>query len=123
MPRPADEETGPSHLYRPEGEPAPAYEEFRDPASAHGWLNAYDETSELPRIAPAAPEGPGPGRADRRRAARDTPGRRSKRVAVAVGALGAASVAALIAGLAVLPSSSPAPSSSSDGARDDRSDA
>ncbi|MEV6760550.1 hypothetical protein AB0N16_07855 [Streptomyces sp. NPDC051105] len=116
MPRPAEEEDGPSHVYRPQGAPAPAYEEFRDPASAHGWLNAYDETRELPRIAPVAPVPPGLGRADRRRAARDTTGRRSKHVAVAVGALGAASVAALIAGFALSPSSS-----SSDGTQDGRS--
>ncbi|MFD3584003.1 hypothetical protein [Streptomyces sp. NPDC058683] len=112
MPRPAEEEDGPSRVHRPQGAPAPAYEEFRDPASAHGWLNAYDETRELPRIAPVAPVPPGLGRADRRRAARDTTGRRAKPVAVAVGALGAASVAALIAGFALSPS---------DGTQDGRS--
>lgn len=83
MPRPADEATGPAGLYHSGGGPAPAYEEFGDPASAHGWLNAYHETRELPRIAAGVPEQPGPGRAERRRAARDTPGRRSKRVVVA----------------------------------------
>ncbi|MFF7978202.1 hypothetical protein ACFZDK_03595 [Streptomyces sp. NPDC007901] len=102
MPRPAEDETGAPSVYQPQGEPAPPYGEYRDPASAHGWLNAYDETRELPRIASTAPQ---PGRADRRRAARDTAARRSRRVAVAVGAVGAASVAALIAGFAL--SSSP----------------
>ncbi|MFJ9703938.1 hypothetical protein [Streptomyces sp. NPDC101234] len=103
MPRPAEDETGAPSVYQHQGGPAPEYEEYRDPAFAHGWLNAYDETSELPRIAPAAP---GPGRAERRRAAaRGTGGPRAKHVAVAVGAVGAASVAALIAGFAF--SSSP----------------
>ncbi|MEW1773777.1 hypothetical protein [Streptomyces sp. NPDC086777] len=97
MPRPAEDETAAPSVYRPEGGPAPVYEEYRDPASAHGWLNAYDETRELPRVAPAVPV-PGPGRADRRRAARDAGGLRAKRVAVVVGAVGAASVAALVAG-------------------------
>ncbi|MDX3243074.1 hypothetical protein [Streptomyces sp. ME18-1-4] len=81
------------HLY--EAADPTSYEEYRDPAAAHGWENAYDETTELPRIAPARAE-PG-GRADRRRAARRTDGRRSRRVIVAVGAV---SLAAAIAGYA-----------------------
>ncbi|MFI7299792.1 hypothetical protein [Streptomyces sp. NPDC050121] len=81
------------HLY--EAADPTSYEEYRDPAAAHGWENAYDETTELPRVAPARAE-PG-GRADRRRAARRTDGRRSRRVIVAVGAV---SLAAAIAGYA-----------------------
>ncbi|MFD5544619.1 hypothetical protein ACFWIJ_44205, partial [Streptomyces sp. NPDC127079] len=104
MPRPAEsDETGAPSVYQPQGEPAPVYEEYRDPATAHGWLNAYDETRELPRIASAAPP---PGGAERRRAAA---GRRPRNRAVAVGAIGAASVAALLAGVAL--------TSSSDGTR------
>ncbi|MEU1342623.1 hypothetical protein ABZ482_35730, partial [Streptomyces sp. NPDC005827] len=75
MPRPAEDETGAPSVYQSQGEPAPAYGEYRDPASAHGWLNAYDETRELPRIAPAASR---PGRADRRRAARGAAGRTAR---------------------------------------------
>ncbi|MCG7208761.1 hypothetical protein MB828_34000, partial [Streptomyces arenae] len=73
MPRPAeDDETGAPSVYQTQAGPAPEYAEYGDPASAHGWLNAYDETRELPRIAPAAaPAAPpaAPGRAERRRAA------------------------------------------------------
>ena len=105
MPRPAEDETGaPSVYQRQEGGPAPAYEEYRDPATAHGWLNAYDETRELPRITPGAPAPvpasvPAAGRADRRRAARGARGRRGTYVVAAVGAVGAAAALALITGL------------------------
>lgn len=90
------------NVYHPyeAADPTP-YEEYRDPAAAHGWENAYDETTELPRVAPARAEQGGRaesgGRADRRRAARRTGGRRSRRVIVAVGAV---SLAAAIAGYA-----------------------
>ncbi|SHI01676.1 hypothetical protein [Streptomyces sp. 3214.6] len=84
------------NVYHPYEAADPAsYEEYRDPAAAHGWENAYDETTELPRLAPARAE-PG-GRADRRRAARRTGGWRSRRVIVAVGAVW---LAAAIAGYA-----------------------
>ena len=35
-------------MYHPQPESVPSYEEYADPAVAHGWLNAYDETRELP---------------------------------------------------------------------------
>ncbi|MFC6701578.1 hypothetical protein ACFQE4_20335 [Streptomyces thermocoprophilus] len=36
----------------------PSYEQYADPAEAHGWADgAYDATTELPRVAPPAPTG------------------------------------------------------------------
>ncbi|MFI5793250.1 hypothetical protein [Streptomyces sp. NPDC051677] len=88
------------NVYHPyEAADPTSYEEYRDPAAAHGWENAYDQTTELPRVVPAQAE-PG-GRADRRRAARRTGGRCSRRVIVAAGAV---SLAAAIAGYAGLSS-------------------
>ncbi|MEV5435629.1 hypothetical protein AB0K80_06285 [Streptomyces sp. NPDC052682] len=92
----------PPNVYLPQSAPPPAYDAYADPAAAHGWENAYDETAELPRI----PEdgggreaGPGRGRhGSRRRARRRSPAWRPGRAAVAAGAVGAVSVAALIAG-------------------------
>ncbi|MEU8030839.1 hypothetical protein AB0C13_19730, partial [Streptomyces sp. NPDC049099] len=74
--------------------PAPAYEEYADPAAAHGWQSAYDQTRELPSLPePYGPDEPyesyasyepvepyepyeavrpGAGRAARRRAGRRT---------------------------------------------------
>ncbi|MEU3414195.1 hypothetical protein ABZ760_23510 [Streptomyces sp. NPDC006658] len=43
------------NVYHPLPAPAPAYEEYADPAAAHGWQNDYDATRELP---PAAGEPP-----------------------------------------------------------------
>ncbi|MFJ9864423.1 hypothetical protein [Streptomyces sp. NPDC101165] len=91
----------PPNVYHPHAAPTPSYEEYTDPAAAHGWQNAYDETRELPPVPalddPAGPPPliPGGGRADLRRR-RKQGGRR--RVAVA-GVLGAAGVVAVIAGL------------------------
>jgi hypothetical protein len=107
MSRPVEYESGAPNVYQPQPAPAPAYEEYTDPAAAHGWQNVYDATAELPRIEPAAPapgdrEPPGPhstGRAARRRAAQGKGPWRSRRVVVAVGAFGVVSAAALIAGL------------------------
>ncbi|MFC5659605.1 hypothetical protein ACFP3J_29550, partial [Streptomyces nogalater] len=52
-------------VYHPLPAPAPAYEEYADPAAAHGWRNDYDATRELPpaagepdRPAEAAPSAP-----------------------------------------------------------------
>ncbi|MDX3529994.1 hypothetical protein P1P75_27150 [Streptomyces sp. ID05-39B] len=119
MPRPGESTNPPvqPNVYLPyvETDPPP-YEAYRDPAAAHGWENAYDETSELPRIAqePAPPaydphgydahayddpQAAG-GRADRRRAARGP-----RRAVAALGAVGVASVAALVAGFAFTGSS------------------
>ncbi|POX59911.1 hypothetical protein C3492_30380 [Streptomyces sp. Ru62] len=37
-------------MYHPQPAPAPAYEQYADPAAAHGWQNAYDATRELPAL-------------------------------------------------------------------------
>ncbi|MDX3798214.1 hypothetical protein [Streptomyces sp. AK04-3B] len=89
-------------VYHPYAETDPAsYERYTDPAAAHGWENAYDETAELPRVRPAEPASrPEPGgRAGRRRAAHRTGGRPSRRVLVAAGAVGAVALAAVAAGM------------------------
>ncbi|MFC9285862.1 hypothetical protein ACFT0E_04100, partial [Streptomyces sp. NPDC057052] len=59
MSRPGESANPPvqPNVYLPYAETdPPPYEAYRDPAAAHGWENAYDETSELPRVA----EAPGP---------------------------------------------------------------
>ncbi|MEV6837564.1 hypothetical protein AB0N17_24175 [Streptomyces sp. NPDC051133] len=100
----------PPNVYLPQSPPAPSYEEYNDPAAAHGWQNAYDETRELPPLRELTDETPpGAGRAARRRAERRTGGPR--RVAVVAGVLGAAGAAALLAVLAG-GSDSPAPDGS-----------
>ncbi|WP_327719116.1 hypothetical protein OG381_29635 [Streptomyces sp. NBC_00490] len=81
----------PPNVYHPRSEPPPPYEEYADPAVAHGWQNAYDETAELPRISP---------RRSRTGSRRKPSPWRSRRVALAAGAVGAVSAAALIAGFA-----------------------
>ncbi|WP_315885797.1 hypothetical protein [Streptomyces sp. P17] len=112
---------GPPNVYVPQAVPSPDYQEYADPAVAHGWQNAYDETSELPHIPeepPAAPPPPGePVDADVEervgwethwepdggsRTARRARHRRvnRRRALMAAGAVGAASVAALVAGFA-----------------------
>ncbi|MER7229298.1 hypothetical protein ABT370_39965, partial [Streptomyces rubradiris] len=68
------------NVYHPLPAPAPAYEQYADPAAAHGWQNDYDATRELPPVAgvpggpaePAPPElaGAGARRAGRGRARR-----------------------------------------------------
>src|ERR671929_233299 len=51
------------YVYQPQAADAPAYEEYADPAAAHGWTDAYDETRELPTVVdgavPGVPGGPG----------------------------------------------------------------
>lgn len=44
-------------VYRPVGDPrtAPAYHAFRDPAAAHGWQNAYDDTVQLDEVVADVP--------------------------------------------------------------------
>ncbi|MFE5817999.1 hypothetical protein [Streptomyces sp. NPDC056479] len=128
----------PPNVYHPQVEPAPVYEEYSDPAAAHGWQNAYDETTEMPPVADGAdgaredPRADGvhgagggydyvyedgydyadayageSGRGRGRRRARRKPGVwRSPRFAVAAGAVGALSAAALIAGFSLSGSSS-----------------
>ncbi|MBC2900809.1 hypothetical protein [Streptomyces cupreus] len=89
---------GPPQVYVPQTAPSPAYEEYADPAVAHGWQNAYDETSELPRV-PGTPEGGWEPGADGRAARRSHRRRDNRRRALlAAGALGTVSVAALVAG-------------------------
>ncbi|MHC3468092.1 hypothetical protein ACYF6T_05205 [Streptomyces sp. 7R007] len=78
----------PPNVYHPLPESVP-YEGYADPAAAHGWQNAYDETAELPVAAEAHP-----GRAGRRRRR----GPLGRRVAIAVGALGVLSVGVVVAG-------------------------
>lgn len=100
----AGEGAAPPPVFLPRPGPAPSYEEYADPAAAHGWQNAYDETRELPPIADAdAPgaDGPGPGegRAGRRRQERRRRAGR-RRLAAVAGALGVACTVALIAGVA-----------------------
>lgn len=44
----------PPNVYHPHAEPAPVYDAYADPAAAHGWENAYDETAELPPVVDGA---------------------------------------------------------------------
>ncbi|MCT9081401.1 hypothetical protein [Streptomyces fulvoviolaceus] len=101
-----DEPQGVPNVYHPRAGSTPAYEEYTDPAIAHGWQNAYDETAELPPV--AGGESAASGRsAHRRPGGRRRPSAwRSRRMAVVAGAAGAASAAALIAGFAFSGSSS-----------------
>ncbi|MFI1763588.1 hypothetical protein ACH41H_16285 [Streptomyces sp. NPDC020800] len=88
---------GRPNVYHPQTGAAPSYEEYADPASAHGWHpNAYDETARLPVV--PAPREPAEGRAERRRRQRRTGSRR--RTVILAGALGAAGTVAVIAALA-----------------------
>ncbi|KOG32775.1 hypothetical protein [Streptomyces resistomycificus] len=116
MSRPPEYENGASgaqvvpNVYLPPAEPTPPYEAYVDPAAAHGWQNAYDETRELPPVPAGEPLAAGgrvtgvePGAAGRavpgrRRARRKVSRWRSRRLVVATGAAGAVSAAALIAG-------------------------
>ncbi|WP_405731962.1 hypothetical protein OG885_16940 [Streptomyces sp. NBC_00028] len=105
---------GAPNVYHPRAEPPPSYDEYADPAVAHGWQNAYDETAELPSLpgvtdVPGAADVPGvagvPGAAvapgpRSRRKPKPSPWR-SRRVVVAAGAVGAVSMAALVAGFSL----------------------
>jgi hypothetical protein len=92
-------------VYIPQPARAPEYEQYTDPAAAHGWQNAYDETRELPPVVDPGEAEPRPaadlgeGRAERRRRQRRRGGRRFA-VVVGAGALGVAGTVALIAGMA-----------------------
>ncbi|MDQ1026482.1 hypothetical protein QF035_004064 [Streptomyces umbrinus] len=100
--REGDEPVVPPIVYHPQVEETPAYDEYADPATAHGWQNAYDETRELPPVAAGAEDRRrvGGGRRSRRK-----PGALpSRRVAVAAGAVGAVSLAAVMAGFSFGPS-------------------
>ncbi|MGI3200010.1 hypothetical protein ACRJ4W_18495 [Streptomyces sp. GLT-R25] len=102
----------PPIVYHPQVEETPAYDEYADPATAHGWQNAYDETRELPPV-PAGAEDrrrvgggrPGDGhRAGGRRSRRKPRALTSRRAVVAAGAVGAVSLAAVMAGFSFGPS-------------------
>ncbi|MFJ8635863.1 hypothetical protein [Streptomyces sp. NPDC093568] len=87
----------PPNVYHPQQAQTPAYDEYADPAVAHGWQNAYDETAELPRFVNAT------GRRAHRRKRR---GGDSRRVGALAGAVGAVSVAAVLGGWFALSGSS-----------------
>ncbi|MER6071006.1 hypothetical protein ABT187_19660 [Streptomyces sp. NPDC001817] len=96
----------PPNVYLPQSASAPAYDEYADPAAAHGWQDAYDRarengrTRELPAVpAPGEPDVPAGGRAARRRRQRRRPGGRRRMVVVA-GVLGLAGTVGVIAALA-----------------------
>ncbi|MDX3619920.1 hypothetical protein PV678_46000, partial [Streptomyces europaeiscabiei] len=50
-------------MYHPVGDSraTPAYEAFMDPAAAHGWQNAYDDTVQLDEIVADGPGAVGDG--------------------------------------------------------------
>lgn len=110
----------PPNVYHPYPDTEPVYDAHADPAAAHGWQNAYDETAELPPVPhglPPVPNGQGENRHSgpgRRRARGKRGDWRNRRVAVAVGAVGAVSVAALIAGFAFSGSSADGPEDKGD---------
>lgn len=112
------EAQGSPNVYLPQNVPPTRYDGYADPASAHGWENAYDETRELPPVGerdiPSVTGGGGPRHGAGRRAVARRPGRT---VAVA-GVVGAVSVAALIAGF-VWPGS-PSGGSGGSGGKDGR---
>ncbi|MFI6930235.1 hypothetical protein [Streptomyces sp. NPDC050287] len=103
--RESDESPGWPDIYLPQVESAPVYEQYVDPAAAHGWQNAYDETHELPTIAAGDPAPVRGSHRGPRRARQKPPARPSRRALVAVGALGVSAVA-LIAGISFSGSSS-----------------
>ncbi|KUL23379.1 hypothetical protein ADL12_39315 [Streptomyces regalis] len=62
-----DAPQAPPNVYHPLPEGSPSYEEYVDPAAAHGWQNAYDETAQLPAVVDAGhgvPDETAPARAD-----------------------------------------------------------
>ncbi|MFI9152153.1 hypothetical protein [Streptomyces sp. NPDC053367] len=98
----------PPNVYHPQAADAvPAYDEYADPAAAHGWQNAYDETARLPQV----PDGPAgaPGGRVAARGARRAAARRDRRLLFAGGAVGALSLAALVAGFSLGGSSDDGP--------------
>jgi hypothetical protein len=91
------------NVYHPYAVAEPDYGGYADPAAAHGWQNAYDETRELP-VTPVIPGGVsdhgavGETRASRRRARTASSSPLPRRAALAVGALGAVGVVVALAG-------------------------
>lgn len=51
----AREHQAPPNVYLPPAAPSPVYDAYADPATAHGWQNAYDETRELPPVVDGTP--------------------------------------------------------------------
>ncbi|MFJ5776027.1 hypothetical protein [Streptomyces sp. NPDC093094] len=98
----------PPNVYHPHAAgSAPVYDAYHDPAAAHGWQNAYDETAQLPRVTEQGADVPA-GRAAARRGARRAAARRDRRMAAA-GALGVLSLTALVAGFTLGGSSDDGP--------------
>ncbi|MGW0625667.1 hypothetical protein [Streptomyces sp. NPDC002758] len=106
----------PPNVYHPHAGPPPAYDEYADPAIAHGWENAYDQTQPLPVTPLADPEygqhapDDGHGTAEQPGGYGDEDasvfvdgsGRRRRlmsRVAIAVGAVCVLFIAVVVAGL------------------------
>ncbi|MPY50283.1 hypothetical protein FPZ41_17590, partial [Streptomyces sp. K1PN6] len=54
---------GRPNVYHPYGDAsaAPAYEAYSDPATAHGWQNAYDDTVRMDPVVDPAGAGAGAG--------------------------------------------------------------
>lgn len=53
----------PPNVYHPTGDSCstPTYDAFRDPATAPGWQNAYDDTVQLDEVVPGGPDADGAG--------------------------------------------------------------
>ncbi|MEU6529618.1 hypothetical protein ABZ869_10555 [Streptomyces sp. NPDC046928] len=96
---------GPS-VYHPMAAAARSYEEYADPAAAHGWQDAYDRTEEPLRTpGDAAANGGARAARGRRGTRRKERPRPSRRALVSAGAVGVVS-AALVAGFSLSGSSS-----------------
>ncbi|MGW9033179.1 hypothetical protein ACWGQ5_56695, partial [Streptomyces sp. NPDC055722] len=97
--RGSGEPQGPPNVYHPYPEATPEYEQYTDPAAAHGWQDAFDETQELPvsSDSPALPV-PAPRGGSRRRARPAWRSRLPRGALVAAGALGAVGVAVALVG-------------------------
>ncbi|WP_210585549.1 hypothetical protein [Streptomyces sp. GESEQ-35] len=90
------------NVYHPQAPATPVYDEYADPAAAHGWQDgAFDDTAQLPPVADGEPAG----RSGHRGRHRPL-GLRSRRAMVAAGAVGVVSAAALIAAFSFSGSSS-----------------
>ncbi|MGW0826896.1 hypothetical protein [Streptomyces sp. NPDC002845] len=87
-------------MYHPFGDsvPTPEYEGYADPAAAHGWENAYDDTVQFDHVVTDGPGGAGPSRLDRsahRRA--EARNRTLRRGALAGGGFAAVVLAVVVA--------------------------
>ncbi|MFE9649939.1 hypothetical protein ACFYO0_38685 [Streptomyces sp. NPDC006365] len=89
-------------VYHPQGDTAPPYSEYADPAIAHGWQNAYDETIRIELVEDAGDAGGASlpddvGRHERLMRRRRV--RMKRRGALAAGVAGVGIFAVVIAGL------------------------